>query len=100
MRLAGRELAMRRNGEVIQEESPSVRPMGAMTEENLRRYASLPNPKAQREAARAELERRKAGGVMDVNDSSGFRNMPIDYVRRYAYGTDSQILGMWKERIG
>ena len=89
MRAAGRELRLRRAGEVKQEpnRAAATRPFGSTSEANLEAYASWPNPDEQRQAAQGEMDARNRGGV----GKSGFSKASLSTVRFYANATDDEI---------
>ena len=91
MKVAGRELRMRREGKVIQERSrkEAKRPMGAMSTKNLRAYASWPDPEDQRRHAQAELSNRKLGAKPE--EGRAFGNAKAETVRFYANASDAAI---------
>lgn len=93
MRTAGRELRRRRAGEVKQEKNraTATRPMGAMSEENLRKYAGYPLPNEQRRAAMTELVVRETGrqGLLDPNRAFGKASKAT--VEFYATATDDEM---------
>ena len=89
MRTAGRELSMRRSGEVKQQANrmEATRPFGSASTKTLRAYASWPKPAEQREAARAEQAARGRGETA----SSGFAKASKGTVEFYASASDAAI---------
>lgn len=93
MRTAGRERQLRREGKVRQARKgvKSKRPMGGMSDKNLRAFASWPDPKEQQRLAKAELMRRESGGRLRRSEHERFRNAPKETVVFYATATLDEI---------
>lgn len=89
MRTAGREMQLRREGKVTQEQSraAATRPMGAMSDKNLRAYASWPNPAEQKALATKEINARESG----KHTQTGFAKATDASLKFYATATDKAI---------
>ena len=94
MRAAGRELRMRRDGKVKQQQiiGRGTRPFGAASNETLRSYASHPKPRQQRAAANNELLARATGNT--GSPTRAFATASNKDVKFFANATDDQIRAM------
>lgn len=97
MRAAGRELRLRREGKVSKESERGVRPFGAMSTDNLRKFAGHPVPAQQRRAAVNELLLREAGGAADPTRPFGKASRRD--VEFFASATDDEIRQMNDKRL-
>lgn len=92
-RMAGRELRMRRQGQVYRDpvNRPRSRPFGHATDKTLRSFASNPDPRIQKQAAQQEQQRRRTGGKRESQPQGGFRSASDQRVNSFANATEAAI---------
>ena len=93
MRAAGRELRLRREGELEQEQiiGRGTRPFGAASEETLRAYASWPDPEEQRQAAKKELQMREDRTFLYADKNRPFAKATESDLRFYIHASADAI---------
>ena len=93
MRAAGRELRMRRDGKVRQQQiiGRGTRPFGAASTQTLRSYASWPDPDEQRRAARKEKEIRDDRTFLYADRTRAFGKASAEEIDFFISASDEDI---------